>query len=151
MPTGSPVLSARRAPAGIGFDLPIKFENYPAQDSRVHRSERRSEHSINWTLEPTDQRKIAIGLTALLLVAAVSKRGAAQEAIAFPQIPCIWYEAVEFPSCVNYGSLSEEQARAVRGHPQFIEPQAAASQDREHDATPDLAAHASRVVPSSPQ
>ena len=96
-------------------------------------------------------RKIAIGLTALLLIAAVSKRGAAQEAIAFPQIPCIWYEAVEFPSCVNYGSLSEEQARTVRGHPQFIEPQAAASQDREHDATPDLAAHASRVVPSSPQ
>jgi hypothetical protein len=96
-------------------------------------------------------RKIAIGLTALLLIAAVSKRGAAQEAIAFPQIPCIWYEAVEFPGCVNYGSLGEEQARTARGHPQFIEPQAAASQARAYDATPDLAAHASRVVPPAHQ
>ena len=71
-------------------------------------------------------RKIAIGLSALLLIAAMSKPGAAQDGqwIVFPQHPCIWYEAVEFPGCVNYGSLSEEQARTARGHPQFVEPQA---------------------------
>ena len=66
-------------------------------------------------------RKIAIGLSALLLIAAVSKPAAAQEAIVFPQHPCVWYEAVEFPGCVNYDSLSEEQARTARGHPQFVE------------------------------
>ena len=74
-------------------------------------------------------RKIAIGLTSLLLMAAVSKPAAAQEAtIVFPQHPCIWYEAVEFPGCVNYGSLGEEQARTARGHPQFIEPQGTETQ-----------------------
>jgi hypothetical protein len=59
-------------------------------------------------------QKIAIGLTALLLLAAVSKPAAAQEAIVYPQIPCIWYEAVEFPGCVNYGTLSEEEARPCK-------------------------------------
>ena len=94
-------------------------------------------------------RKIAIGLSALLLTAAMSKPVAAQEALVFPQHPCIWYETVEFPGCVNYGSLSEEQARTARGHPQFIEPQASTqSQAREPGVTPDPAL-ASRTVPSA--
>ena len=94
-------------------------------------------------------RKIAIGLSALLLIAALSKPVAAQEAIVLPQHPCIWYEAVEFPGCVNYGSLSEEQARTARGHPQFVEPQASTqSQAREPGVTPDPAL-ASRTVPSA--
>ena len=94
-------------------------------------------------------RKIAIGLSALLLIAAVSKPAAAQEAIVFPQHPCVWYEAVEFPGCVSYGSLSEEQARTARGHPQFVEPQASTqSQAREPGVTPDPAL-ASRTVPSA--
>ena len=96
-------------------------------------------------------RKIAIGLTALLLIAAVSKPAAAQEAIVYPQHPCIWYEAVEFPGCVNYGSLSEEQARTSRGHPQFIEPvqSATASQAQAPIATPP--AHAAQIDPTSRQ
>jgi hypothetical protein len=96
-------------------------------------------------------RKIAIGLSALLLIAATSKPGAAQDAsvVVVPQHPCIWYEAVEFPGCVNYGSLSEEQARTARGHPQFVEPQVATqSQAREPSTTPDPAL-ASRTVPSA--
>jgi hypothetical protein len=99
-------------------------------------------------------RKIAIGLSALLLIAATSKPGVAQDgsAVVVPQHPCIWYEAVEFPGCVNYGSLSEEQARTARGHPQFIEPQAATtSQAQAPSATPVGPAHAARIVPSSRQ
>jgi len=95
-------------------------------------------------------RKIAIGLTALLLIAAVSKSVATQEAIVFPQHPCIWYEAVEFPGCVNYGSLSEEQARTARGHPQFIEPQGATA-SQAPSATTDQPAHAARIAPFSRQ
>jgi hypothetical protein len=100
-------------------------------------------------------RKIAIGLSALLLTAAMSRPGAAQDgsAMVFPQHPaCIWYEAVEFPGCVSYGTLSEEQARTARGHPQFVEPQAAAaSQAQAPSATPVPPAHAARIVPSSRQ
>ena len=98
-------------------------------------------------------QKIAIGLSALLLIAAASKPGAAQDAsTATPQKPaeCVAYEVTEYPGCLNYGTLSEEQARTARGHPQFVEPQTA-SQARESSATPDLPAHASRVVPSSHQ
>ena len=83
-------------------------------------------------------------------MAAVSKPGAAQEATVFPQIPCIWYEAVEFPGCVNYGTLSDDQARTARGHPQFVEPVQAAtvSQARAPSATPD---HPAQIVPTSRQ
>ena len=67
-------------------------------------------------------QKIAIGLSALLLIAAASKPGAAQAAsTATPQKPaeCVAYEVAEYPGCVNYGTLSEEQARTARGHPQI--------------------------------
>jgi hypothetical protein len=76
--------------------------------------------------------RIAIGLPALLLIVAAPKSGAAQNAraVVSPQPPCTSYEAVEFPGCVGYGTLSEEQARTARGHPQFIEPQVAASHSR---------------------
>jgi hypothetical protein len=97
-------------------------------------------------------RKIATGLSALLLTAAMSKPGAAQDgsAMVFPQHPvCIWYEAVEFPGCLSYRTLSDEQARTARGHPQFVEPQASThSQAREPRVTPDPAL-ASRTVPSA--
>ena len=97
-------------------------------------------------------RRIAIGLSALLLTAAMSKPGIAQDgrAMVFPQYPaCIWYEAVEFPGCVSYLTLSEEQARTARGHPQFVERQAAtASRALEPVATPDPTL-ASRTVPSA--
>jgi hypothetical protein len=97
-------------------------------------------------------RKIAIGLSALLLIVAMLKPGAAQDgsAMVFPQHPvCIWYEAVEFPGCMSYRTLGDEEARTARGHPQFVEPQAATqSQAREASATPDPAL-ASRTVPSA--
>jgi hypothetical protein len=92
-------------------------------------------------------QKIAIGLTAILLLAAVSKPAAAQEDIVYPQVPCIWYEAVEFPGCVNHGALSEEEARTARGHPQFVEPVQAATASQAPSATPP--AHAARIVPNS--
>ena len=96
-------------------------------------------------------RKIAIGLSALLLTAAMSKPGAAQDgsAMVFPQHPvCIWYEAVEFPGCASYRTLNDEQARTARGHPQFVEPQTVASQPRESIAALDPAL-ASRIVLSA--
>ena len=70
-------------------------------------------------------RKIGIGLSALLILAAAAKQGTAQDAssVASPQYPgCVSYEVVEFPGCVNVGTLSEDQAR---GHPQFVESQLA--------------------------
>ena len=69
-------------------------------------------------------RKIGIGLSALLILAAAAKQGTAQDAsaVASPQYPgCVSYEVVEFPGCVNVGTLSEDQARTARGHPQFVE------------------------------
>jgi hypothetical protein len=104
-------------------------------------------------MEPTTMQKIAIGLSALLLIAAAAKPGAAQYATtATPQklAECVAYEVAEYPGCLNDGTLSEEQARTARGHPQFVEPQTA-SQARRPSATPNLPAHASRVVPSPRQ
>jgi hypothetical protein len=73
-------------------------------------------------------QKIAIGLAALLLIAATSKPGTAQEAsaVVIPQ-GCVMYELAEYPGCVNYGTLSEDEARTARGHPQFVEPVQAAT------------------------
>jgi hypothetical protein len=71
-------------------------------------------------------RKIAIGLSAFLILAAAAKPGTAQDvsAVASTQYPtCVSYEVVEFPGCVNFGTLNEDQARTARGHPQFIESQ----------------------------
>ena len=97
-------------------------------------------------------QKIAIGLSALLLIAATSKPGTAQEAsaVVIPQ-GCVVYELAEYPGCVNYGTLSEDEARTARGHPQFVEPvqAATASQVQAPSATPP--AHAAPIVPSSRQ
>ena len=95
-------------------------------------------------------QKIAIGLSALLLVAAASHPSAAQDArtAATPQYPaaCVEYVA-DYMGCINYGELTEAQARTARGHPLFVEPQTAtASQARDLSATPDRAVHASRPV-----
>ena len=73
-------------------------------------------------------RKIGIGLSALLILAAAARPGTAQDAgaVASPQYPtCVSYEVVEFPGCVNFGTLNEDQARTARGHPQFVELQVA--------------------------
>ena len=68
-------------------------------------------------------QKIAIGLSALLLIAATSKPGTAEEesAVVIPR-GCVMYELAEYPGCVNYGTLSEDEARTARGHPHFVEP-----------------------------
>jgi hypothetical protein len=94
-------------------------------------------------------QKIAIGLSALLLIiAATSKPGTAQEASAavIPQ-GCVMYELAEYPGCVNYGTLSEDEARTARGHPQFVEPVQAATASQVPSTTPP--AHAARIVPGS--
>ena len=95
-------------------------------------------------------QKIAIGLSVLLLIAATSKPGIAQEAsaVVIPQ-GCVMYELAEYPGCVNYGTLSEVEARTARGHPQFVEPVQAATASPTPSATPP--AHAARIVPSSRQ
>jgi hypothetical protein len=95
-------------------------------------------------------QKIGFGLLALLLVAAASHPSVAQDAgtAATPQYPaaCVEYVA-EYMGCINYGELTEAQARTARGHPLFVEPQAvSASQARDLSATPDRAVHASRSV-----
>lgn len=72
-------------------------------------------------------QKIAIGLSACLLLAVVTKPSAAEDAVigaAAPPAAC-----TEYFECLEYGTLSPEQARTVRGHPQFVEPTAAPSRD----------------------
>ena len=97
-------------------------------------------------------QKIAIGLSALLLIAATSKPGTAQEASAVV-IPhgCVVYELAEYPGCVNYGTLSEDEARTARGHPQFVEPVQAATAFQAQAPSETPPAHAARIVPSSRQ
>ena len=96
-------------------------------------------------------QKIAIGLSALLLIAAATKPGAAQDAspagAAQPRAEC-----AEYYGCLHYGILTEAQARTARGHPQFVEPQTtAASQARDPSATPGRVVHASRPVAPTQQ
>jgi hypothetical protein len=95
-------------------------------------------------------QKITIGLSALLLAAASSHPSAAQDArtAATPQYPaaCVEYVA-DYMGCINYGELTEAQARTARGHPLFVEPQAAtAPTARNPSAPPDSAAYASRPM-----
>ena len=97
-------------------------------------------------------RKIAIGLSALLIVAA-SQPGSAQKASspAIPNFPtaCIVYEPVEYPTCLKDEPLTEEQARTARGHPQFFQPQTGTlSRALEPGTVLDSAAHAAGVVPA---
>jgi hypothetical protein len=49
--------------------------------------------------------------------------------------------------CLNYGDLTETQARTARGHPLFVERQAA----REPSASADRVVHASRIGQPSRQ
>ena len=98
-------------------------------------------------------QKIAIGLSALLLIAATSKPGSAQNASS-PATPnsstaCIIYEPVEYPTCLNDEVLTEDQARTARGHPQFFQPQTGSlSRALEPGTILDSAAHATGVVPA---
>ena len=96
-------------------------------------------------------QKIAIGLSALLIVAA-SQPGSAQNASTpAPTSPtaCVIYEPVEFPTCLKVEGLTEEQARTARGHPQFFQPQTGTlSRALEPGTILDGAAHAAGVVPA---
>ena len=97
-------------------------------------------------------QKIAIGLSALLLIAATSKPGTAEEesAVVIPR-GCVMYELAEYPGCVNYGTLSEDEARTARGHPQFVEPVQAVTASQAQPSSDPPPAHAARIVPSSRQ
>ena len=85
-------------------------------------------------------------LAVLLLAVGLAAPSAAQQLSFVPETgasePC-----AEYFGCLHYGILTEAQARTARGHPQFVEPQAAsASQARDLTATSDRAVHASRPV-----
>jgi hypothetical protein len=72
-------------------------------------------------------QKISIGLSACLLLAVANKPSAAEDAVigaVAPPAAC-----TEYFECLEYGTLSPEEARKVRGHPQFVEPTAAPSRD----------------------
>jgi hypothetical protein len=72
-------------------------------------------------------QKISFGLSACLLLAVATKPSAAEDAVvgaAAPPAAC-----TEYFECLEYGTLSPEEARTVRGHPQFVEPTAAPSRD----------------------
>ena len=67
-------------------------------------------------------QKIALGLSALLLMAAAATPGVAQDAaVAAHSAGC-----AEYFGCLKYGTLTPAQARTCRGHPQFVEAQSAA-------------------------
>lgn len=85
-------------------------------------------------------------LAVLLLAVGLAEPSAAQQVSFVPETgasdPC-----AEYFGCLHYGILTEAQARTARGHPQFVEPQAAsASHARGLTVTPDGAVHASRPV-----
>jgi hypothetical protein len=81
-------------------------------------------------------KKIALGLTALLLMAAAATPGVAQDAaVAAHSAGC-----AEHFGCLKYGTLTPAQARTCRGHPQFVEAQSAAA------VAPQSTEQASRVV-----
>ena len=97
-------------------------------------------------------QKIAIGLSSLLIVAA-SQPGSAQNANtpAAHNSPtaCIVYEPVEYPTCLKDETLTEEQARTARGHPQYFQPQTGTlSRAPEPGTVLDGAAHAAGGVPA---
>jgi hypothetical protein len=72
-------------------------------------------------------QKISIGLSACLLLAVANKPSAAEDAVigaVAPPAAC-----TEYFECLEYGTLSPEEARKVRGHPQFVEPTAAPSRN----------------------
>jgi hypothetical protein len=84
------------------------------------------------TLEPDTMQKISIGLSALLLIAATTKPGAAQDLstarpalTAQPAIECGGqYE------CVEDRPLTPAEARASLGYPQVAQPQEPTRQDQ---------------------
>ena len=81
-------------------------------------------------------QKIALGLSALLLMAAAATPGVAQDAaVAAHSAGC-----GEYFGCLRYGTLTPAQARTCRGYPQFVEAQSAAV------VTPQSAEQASRTA-----
>jgi len=68
-------------------------------------------------------QKIALGLSALLLMAATTTPCLAQDAAP----PAYSAGCVEYFGCLKYGTLTPAQARTCRGHPQFVQVQSAAA------------------------
>lgn len=68
-------------------------------------------------------QKTALGLSALLLMAATTTSGLAQDIAP----PAHSGGCAEYFGCLKYGTLTPAQARTCRGHPQFVEVQSAAA------------------------
>ena len=68
-------------------------------------------------------QKTALGLSALLLMAATTTPCLAQDAAP----PAYSAGCVEYFGCLKYGTLTPAQARTCRGHPQFVQVQSAAA------------------------
>ena len=100
-------------------------------------------------------QKIAIGLSALVLIAATTTPGVAQDAspAATPHYSagCI-QQVADYFGCLNYGVLTQAQARTVRGHPLFVERQTAtAFQAPQPSAASDRTVQTARIVGRSHQ
>ena len=100
-------------------------------------------------------QKIAIGLSALVLIAATTTRGVAQDASPAAtrhySAGCM-QQVADYFGCLEYGVLTQAQARTVRGHPLFLERQTAtAFQAPQPSAAPDRTVQASRIVGRSHQ
>ena len=68
-------------------------------------------------------QKTALGLSALLLMAATTTPCLAQDAAT----PAHSAGCFEYFGCLKYGTLTPAQARTCRGHPEFVEVQSAAA------------------------
>ncbi len=86
-------------------------------------------------------QKIALGFSALLLMAAATTPSAAQDALAGTAAHSAG--CAEYFGCLKYGALTPAQARTCRGHPQFAEAQSAAA------VTPHSVEQASRMAAAS--
>jgi hypothetical protein len=77
----------------------------------------------NRNLESRIMQKTALGLSALLLMAATTTPALAQDVAT----PAHSAGCVEYFGCLKYGTLTPAQARTCRGHPEFVEVQSAAA------------------------
>lgn len=84
-------------------------------------------------------------LVALVLTVGLAMPSAAQQAPVPPQTTAS-EACAEYFGCLEYGSLTEAQARTARGHPQFVEPRAASVHSQELRATDEPALRASPIV-----
>jgi hypothetical protein len=94
-------------------------------------------------------RCLRLLLWCLVVIRPITTASNAQEPHSVADAPTA-AQCAEYFGCLNYGILTEAQARTARGHPEFLEPQSeTASRAEKLTATPERTVQASRIVAPS--